>query len=208
VKGRIDNLRSASLGHRLRGVGMFALGVAVFGGLLGVPMRRLALTEAKHSGQIDAGRRLEDLREEQELFAGAGGPVALQALANGIVGDLPADLSRTDLHGVVTLLAKVCGLELKSLSVGEFRLIDAEHLDDAVAMSELKLGADGNLESLQNLVSLLRQLGYPAVIEDFRLSREDLNAITFNVHATLGLFQSIPIPETPSAGDVDEDFPQ
>lgn len=208
MKNHMDNLRSANARGRLNSSLTIAVCLFVMGGLLGVPLQRLSTVETEHSNQIDAGTRLDVLRREQLSFDESGGPIALKALAHGIVGDLPSELSRTDLHGVAALLATACELDLDSLSVGDFVVIDAPHLDDAVARCDLTLTGNGSAEALSELVSVLRSLGYPTVIQRFHIRRADLQSMTFSINATLGLFQSVPVPKTTSSSPDQQVSPQ
>jgi hypothetical protein len=208
VRGAIDNLGGVVLQNRLRTTGLVLLYLVFLGGAIGVPIRSLGTAQQALKSQIDARQKLTMLQQEREEFIAAGGPDALDVLANGVVGDLPSNVSRIDLHGAVTLLAQGSGLQLSALSVGEFKHIDAAHLDDAVAKCELSISAIGGADGLSNLVATLSRLGYPTIIEEFRISRPAVSETKFTIHTTLGLFQSIPIPTVIDADSPDQEIPQ
>lgn len=208
MSGAIDNLGGVVLKSRIRTAVIAVLYVVFIGGAIGVPLRSLGAAKDELRNQIDARHKLTRLQDEHQEFLASGGPEALNTLANGVLGDLPKDVSRIDLHGAVTLLAQVSGLQLSALSVGEFKHIDAPHLDDAVAKCELSISGTGSADGLSNLVATLRRLGYPTVIEEFRISRPTASDSEFTIHTTLGLFQSIPIPAVLDADSPQQEVPQ
>ncbi len=201
-------MSSAGLRSRVRGALSIFVGGAILAGALGVPYKRLQETRADHHQLVDARLRLEKLRRECAEFESQGGFSKLAELKHETSGCLPRELSRIDLHGALTLLAQVSGMELKTLSVGELSATDFAQLDDAVGRCEVSLSARGGLQALSNLVELLRQLGYPTAVLDFRLKLVEAEGSRFDIHATLGLFESMPIPATELSDVPQMEFPQ
>ena len=204
----VDNLKLAGLKGRLRSGAIVLGGLLVTLGAVGVPLDRLKRSEARQERVVDAEHRLATLRDENEAFAAAGGLEELAAQRTWVATELPRGLSRLDLRATVTLLAEACGLDLQTLAVGEFEDAGFERLDDAVGRAEVSLKALAGPGALSELVSHLRGLGLPTVVLDLRLRRLAEDGDAFELSATLGVHQSIPVPASSSPSEDDEEYPQ
>ena len=204
----VDNLKLAGLKGRLRSGAIVLGGLLVTLGAVGVPLDRLKRSEARQERVVDAEYRLAALRGENEAFAAAGGLEELASQRTWVATELPRGLSRLDLRATVTLLAESCGLDLQTLAVGEFEDAGFERLEDAVGRAEVSLKALAGPGALSELVSYLRGLGLPTVVLDLRLRRLAEDGDAFELSATLGVHQSIPVPASSSPSEDDEEYPQ
>jgi len=193
-----DNLRRVSLRASLRTGLASLIGLSFLAATLAVPLARLRSTQALVVRGIDAELRLPRMRRDQLEFESLGGFPMLEELGRLAHSELPERLSRVDLHGALTALARNSGLELETLSVGEFAEVEIQRVDDAVAGCAIRLAAKGTPAGLMGLVRLLCELGYPTIVHSLQLVRDSLQTGTFNIQASLELFQSIQRTESSS----------
>ena len=195
MRRSIDNLGTAEISFQVkRGIAII-VGLCVFLGTLAIPASRLRNAQARLELGVIAEHRLPEMRATNRTYEQLGGLETLEQIGRLTQGELPKNLSRTDIHGAITLLAKSVNLSLEVLSVGHCAVLDLPQTDDAVAGFVITLVGLGGPQGLVDLVNLMGDLGYPVVVHEMGISRQNTSDQNFRVQATLELYQSVPIIE-------------
>ncbi len=191
----VSNLKN---GHAARAAALLVPTGFVILALSGVAAKpAMGLKHARDSREL-ARQRAERCELERERFAefeAARGFERLSEAVARIDGLVPQRISELDAHSAVRVVAEAHGLALESVSVGELVDPGLPRADDMVAMQRIQVSGVGELTDAVATVATLRELGFPVAVLECTFTRVREPSTSFSMYVTLGLFQSVPLPD-------------
>ena len=105
---------------------------------------------------------------------------------------IPKHCTTVELHSAVRLAAALCDWNLTMLSVSEPVALDLPGSGDGLARRNVEVSGLAALSGVPRLVRSLAAHGYPTRVLSLTLTRENAHSSSFETHALLAMFHSVP----------------
>ena len=186
----VSNLQAGRMTRSLSALVLVGLSTTALGGFALRPT--MSIDEARAMRGV-AEQRVAQYGVEQdrfEAFEGETGQQRLDAVLARVKDLVPSGTTELHLHSLIRLAASACDFEMESLSVEDPVDPGFVRLDDVIVMRNVEVRGTGPLTSVPNLVSTLRALGFPTVVQEFSTSRLKADSPRFQSHAVLGICEA------------------
>ncbi len=186
----VTNLHAGRMTRTLSGLVLVGLSTTALGGFALRPTMNIDEARAMQAAAKERIARCDIEQERFETFEGEAGRQRLDAVLARVKSLVPSGTTELHLHSLIRLAATAGEFELESLSIEEPVDPGFARLDDVIVMRNAEVRGIGPLTSVPNLVSTLRALGFPTVVQEFSTSRVKAGSPWFQSHAVLGICEA------------------
>lgn len=127
-------------------------------------------------------------RARLEALQAAGGIERIEQASEALRARIPTDVTELDVHTAVRLAARLRGIELDQLAIGELADAGLPRDEDIVLVRQIEIGGTGPATAFFGMLDTLRGLGFPVSVHEISLERQP-ESFVLDFHAELELYQ-------------------